>query len=129
MNRHEIGFPLHPPDLDSVVRSFKALADATRVELMLRLSTREQNVRELVEALRAPQSTVSRHLGVLRAAELVTTRRDGTSVYYRLSDAHIGDLVKEAFSHTEHGRLGLPDHSAEGVAPLRPTDSDGATSR
>jgi len=117
MTKHEIGFPLHPQDQRSVVRTFKALADATRVELLLRLSAGEQSVGELVDALAAPQSTVSRHLAVLRAAELVSTRRDGTTVYYRLASAHVGDLVREALSHAEHERLGLPDHGTEANAP------------
>jgi len=126
MKRHEIAFPPHPHDAARVVRTFKALADATRVELLLRLSAGERSVGELVDALGAPQSSVSRHLAVLRAAELVTTRRDGTTVHYRLANAHVGDLVNEAFSHAEHERLGLPDHGAEVAAPAARPDGEAA---
>jgi len=116
MKRHDVDFPLHPQDEASVLRTFKALADPTRVQLILRLGTGERSVGELVDALGAPQSSVSRHLAVLRAAELVTTRRDGTTVYYRLAGDHVVDVVREAFSHAEHGRLGLPDHRVDGLA-------------
>ncbi len=66
----------------------------------------------LVEALGQPQSTVSRHLGLLRSAAVVKTRRETTQVYYRLADAHVAQLVLQAFSHAQHERLGLPDHPA-----------------
>lgn len=110
MRRHDLAPEPHPHDRASVVATFKALADDTRVRLVLRLLEGERNVTELVAALDAPQSTVSRHLAVLRHAYVVAARRDGASIYYRLTDAHVGDLVRQAFSHAEHDRLGLPDH-------------------
>lgn len=111
MNHHELSF--WPSDLTSVGEMFKALADETRIQLVLHLLVGERTVSDLVGTLNLPQSTVSRHLGVLRHAEIVATRRDGTSVYYRLADAHLGDLVRQAFAHAEHKRLGLPDHGTE----------------
>lgn len=114
MRRHRIAPEPHPDDHARVVATFKALADDTRVRLVLLLLDGERNVTELVEALAAPQSTVSRHLAVLRHADLLATRRDGSSIYYRLADSHVGDLVRQAFSHAEHDRLGLPDHDTDG---------------
>lgn len=92
---------------------FKALADETRLRVVLALLAGERSVSDLVAGLDLPQSTVSRHLAVLRHAEVVSTRRKATSVYYRLADAHLGDLVRQAFAHAEHERLGLPDHGEE----------------
>lgn len=110
MHEHHIPTNPHPDDLKRVKDDFRALADETRLQLLLLLSQGEQSVGELVEELGAPQSTVSRHLGILRATELVRTRRDGPRVLYRLATGHVRDLLQQAFSHAEHERLGLADH-------------------
>lgn len=69
--------------MSNPVDIFKALADDVRLRALRALGTAELSVAELVDILELPQSTVSRHLKPLREAELVETRRDGTSVYYR----------------------------------------------
>jgi DNA-binding transcriptional ArsR family regulator len=112
MERHTISTTPHPTDLASVTKTFKALSDPTRARLILLLAEGERTVTELVEALHSPQSTVSRHLAVLRSAELVATRREGAMVHYRLASSHVGDLVYEAFAHAEHERLGLLESEA-----------------
>lgn len=61
---------------------FKALSDATRQQLLQLLTTQELSVSELVEVLRQPQSTVSRHLKVLHEAGLLVDRRVGAAVRY-----------------------------------------------
>jgi ArsR family transcriptional regulator, arsenate/arsenite/antimonite-responsive transcriptional repressor len=66
---------------------FKALGDPTRLRLAVLLAIEgEVCVCRLAEALDAPDFRVSRHLGVMRAAGLVEARRDGTWMYYRLSE-------------------------------------------
>ncbi len=67
------------------VTTFKALGDNTRHLIMQILSHRELAVHELVEALDLPQSTVSRHLRILRDAHLLEDRREGATVYCRAS--------------------------------------------
>ncbi len=66
---------------------FRALADDVRLRLLNAVLMAELSVAELVDVLRLPQSTVSRHLKPLREAGLVETRREGTSVYYRRGNA------------------------------------------
>ncbi len=56
------------------------MADRTRRALLQVLLQNELSVSELVEVLGQPQSTISRHLRVLREAELVRERRDGTTI-------------------------------------------------
>ncbi|WP_263862379.1 ArsR/SmtB family transcription factor [Deinococcus detaillensis] len=80
------------------------------MQLVLLLLQGERSVTGLVDALGQPQSTVSRHLALLRSAQVVKTRREATHIYYRLADAHVAQLVQQAFSHAQHERLGLPDH-------------------
>ncbi len=61
---------------------FQAMADPTRRRLLQLLSIEELNVSEIVDILGQPQSTISRHLRVLRRAGLVNDRRQGASVLY-----------------------------------------------
>jgi DNA-binding transcriptional ArsR family regulator len=110
MKQHHLPETLHPQDMNTVTRMFKTLTEAPRIRLVLLLHKDEKNVGELVEGLELPQSTVSRHLALLRSAELVTTRRVGTHVFYKLKSSHVGDLLEQAFAHAEHERRGLPDH-------------------
>jgi len=64
---------------------FEALADPIRRRiLVLLLKQGELCVCELYQALDLPQPKVSRHLGVLRTAEILIMRREGTWVFYRL---------------------------------------------
>ncbi|HOJ72483.1 MAG TPA: metalloregulator ArsR/SmtB family transcription factor [Phycisphaerae bacterium] len=61
---------------------FKAMADSTRQRILRVLSAEELGVTELVEVLDQPQSTISRHLKVLRDAGLVVERRNGPLVLH-----------------------------------------------
>jgi DNA-binding transcriptional ArsR family regulator len=118
VKRHTV--PLAPlqEDLTRVSEVFKALYEPIRLRLVLLLTDGERNVAELVKVLRLPQSTVSRHLAVLRATKLVHFERQGTRMVYRLSDAHLTALLVEAFSHAEHERLHLADHPLEDARKL-----------
>ncbi len=67
---------------------FAALGDRVRLRLACCLLTASQGlcVCELVDALEESQPNVSRHLKVLKAARLVSERRDGRWIYYELRD-------------------------------------------
>ena len=64
---------------------FKALSEPIRLRILLLLSHGELCVCDLVAVLGTAQSTVSRHLLVLRTAGLITARRKGKWTYYRLA--------------------------------------------
>jgi len=66
----------------ALARMFRVLGDETRLRLLSILTEGERNVTSLCEELRAPQPTVSRHLGILRTAGLVQPRREGKQVFY-----------------------------------------------
>jgi len=73
---------------------FRALADPARVALVARLAGREEVcVCDLVEGSGLAQPTISHHLGILRRAGLVSSRRRGTWAYYRLEADAIRDLA------------------------------------
>lgn len=89
---------------------FKALADETRLRILSLLSHGEMCVSDLDAILRVGQSKVSRHLDYLRKTSLVTSRRAGTLVFYRLDLDHgtmerrVLELWKEWGEATETGR-------------------------
>jgi DNA-binding transcriptional ArsR family regulator len=77
-------------------RFFQVLSDPTRVRLLhLLLDAPEmgRTVSELVEAIGAPQSRISTHLGCLRWCGLVQTSRTGKQIYYRIADARVRNLL------------------------------------
>ncbi len=81
---------------------FKALGDEVRLRILRSVEIAELSVAELVNVLKLPQSSVSRHLKPLRDSGLLETRRDGTSVYYRrgpvFQDAAFAQLLSEKLS-------------------------------
>jgi len=70
-----------------------ALADPTRILILYHLAEKPQFVNELVDALKIPQSTISRHLGVLRERNLVKTVREKATIRYELADHRIIDAL------------------------------------
>ena len=87
------------------------LGDRTRLKILWALATRrEESVGELASATGTQPAGVSQHLAKLRLAGLVTTRRDGTRIYYSLVDSHLRSLVREALNHADHRLKSLPDH-------------------
>ena len=71
----------------------KALAHETRLLLLCLLAEKERSVTELENILSLRQPTVSQQLARLRLDGLVTTRRDGKTVYYRVNDDDIRRVI------------------------------------
>jgi ArsR family transcriptional regulator len=78
-----------------VAEYFKALSHPTRIKIIELLSKREMCVCQMMQALNLDQSHVSRHLMVLRANKMVKTRREGTIIYYSLTDENIINIIDE----------------------------------
>lgn len=74
-------------------RICSALSDTTRITILYLLADKAMYVNEICEMLDIPQSTVSRHLRVLRERNLVTTERQGTAIKYSLLDKRIIDAL------------------------------------
>jgi ArsR family transcriptional regulator len=74
----------------------KTLAQPKRLMLIHELRAGEKSVSQLSSILEISQPNISQHLSILRKRGIVTTRREGATVYYRLSSPRIGqacDLV------------------------------------
>jgi DNA-binding transcriptional ArsR family regulator len=74
--------------------AFKALSDPTRRRILSLLGDRERTVNEIVAEFSLSQPAISRHLGVLREAGLVTAVRRGQSVVYALDSTVVQDVVR-----------------------------------
>lgn len=86
------------PDKDSLetyASKLKALSDPTRLEILYLLSKGEICACEIRPALDKPQSSISRHLNILKNLGFIKSRREGVRVYYKLINPKIADLVKE----------------------------------
>lgn len=86
----------------NILEVFRALGDEARLRILRAVEIAELSVAEIVEALKMPQSSVSRHLKPLRDSGLLETRREGTSVYYRrgpvFQDTVFSQLMTEKLS-------------------------------
>jgi ArsR family transcriptional regulator len=83
---------------DEAVRALRAAGDGTRLRILAALSVRSLCVCELVSLVDVGQPAVSRHLGLLEAAGLVASVRDGRWIEYRLAGAgprtFVGGLLR-----------------------------------
>lgn len=86
------------------------LADATRLQIAGLLLDEEKSVSQLAAELDKPVPGVSQHLAKMRMARLVTTRKQGTSVLYRVENGHVRQLVIDAIGHVEHLLDDVPTH-------------------
>jgi ArsR family transcriptional regulator len=84
------------------VRTLRLLADETRLHLLWHLRDAERSVNDLGRLVERPSPAVSQHLAKLRLGGLVRTRREGTSIYYRLATDHVRELVEDVVAHAQH---------------------------
>ena len=76
----------------------KTLTNPKRIEILNALKTDEKTVTELVELLGASKANVSQHLAVMRHKGILTTRRAGVNIFYRVSNPKVIEacaLMKE----------------------------------
>jgi DNA-binding transcriptional ArsR family regulator len=83
-------------DPDDVADVMAALASPSRLEIVRLLADAELDVTELAHRLGASVATMSHHLGPLRRAGLVTSRRHGTRILNRLADPDVLELCATA---------------------------------
>ena len=85
--------------LEKLAEFFKVFGDRTRLNILKLLLEKELNVTEISEKLEMNSSAISHQLRVLRAANLVKTRKDGKEVFYMLSDDHVKKIYEVGLEH------------------------------
>ncbi len=86
----------------------KALADESRLRIIVALDGRELCVCQLTELLGLATSTVSRHISVLRQAGLVSSRKKGKWVFYSLNRDERSADIQSAIGWVLDNRAALP---------------------
>ncbi|HQR11354.1 MAG TPA: metalloregulator ArsR/SmtB family transcription factor [Casimicrobiaceae bacterium] len=78
----------------AVARHFGVLAEPTRLKILNAICREERSVTMIVATTGATQTNVSRHLALMRAAGVVSRRKDGNTVYYRASDPELMEICR-----------------------------------
>lgn len=102
----DIPRPLPEPLVELIAQRFRVIGEPMRIKLLDRLRDGSATVGELVEALGASQQNVSKHLGVLHQAGIVSRAKEGTSVRYAIADDTVFALCEQVCG-------GLRDQLAE----------------
>ena len=85
--------------LQGLRETFMLLGDVTRLKICLALAREELCVCDIAALLSVSESAVSHQLRLMRAMRLVRYHKEGKMVYYRLDDAHIGQLIHLGAEH------------------------------
>ncbi len=88
--------------MKQLVKVFKALSDPNRIRIIKMLEVRPLCVCEITNTLRLATSTVSKHLSLLKEADLIRDKKDGKWIYYHLNEEAAqpyGHLILRAMSN------------------------------
>ncbi|MFN2145503.1 MAG: ArsR/SmtB family transcription factor [Anaerolineales bacterium] len=94
------------------------LADPNRILILYELDKGPHNVSDLATTLEIPQPTVSRHLKILRERNMVTSERDGQSVFYSLTDKRVIqalDLLRGMLADSLESQINLARSASESI--------------
>lgn len=116
--------------MEELVRVMKALSDPGRITILKLLGTRELCACEIIRALGLAQPTISRHMRILADARLVTSRKVGSWVHYRVAESpaspYARTMLAELSGWLEDDaallalRAGLPEPEAQNTTGCRP---------
>jgi DNA-binding transcriptional ArsR family regulator len=87
--------PLPEPLIELVAQRFRVLGEPMRIKLLDLLRERDATVGELQEALGASQQNISKHLGILHAAGMVSRTKQRNQVRYSISDPSVFELCDQ----------------------------------
>jgi len=82
----------------SVSKAFRALADPTRRQILQELKNGELSAGQITACFSISGPSISRHLSILKNADLVSERRDGNRIFYRLEPEQIALTVGDFLS-------------------------------
>lgn len=101
---------------------FQALAHPTRIAILELLSEGELSAGVLIEKLGMEQANVSQHLSVLRAKQIVVTRKAGNHVFYAVRDPvllEVLSLMRSYFQNHLREAMGMLDQMEQTAVPRR----------
>lgn len=78
---------------------FKTFGDSTRIRILFVLFEAEVCVCDIAETLHMTQSAISHQLRILKQSKLISSRRNGKSVFYSLADEHVKTIIAQGMEH------------------------------
>jgi len=88
-----IDFAAMVDNVEQAEQMLKILANKNRLMILCSLQDGEMSVSELNEAVPLAQSALSQHLAALRKAQIVATRRESQTIYYRVVDENVVSIL------------------------------------
>lgn len=116
-NEKSCTFGIDSSFVELAVEVFALMADATRIQIILALREHELPVNALAGIVGKAPATVSQHLAKLRLGHMVKARRQGTQMFYSLTDEHARRLITEAVFQAEHALSDRPLHHTAAMDP------------
>ena len=89
--------------LSSLTYFFKILSCPSRVRILFEISKSELCVSDIALKLEMTKSQVSHHLQILRLNRLVSYRRSGKTIFYKVIDDHVSSILEQGLTHVEEG--------------------------
>ncbi|MCI1952688.1 MAG: metalloregulator ArsR/SmtB family transcription factor [Clostridiales bacterium] len=90
------------PDEDTLYdlsELFKIFGDSTRIKILYVLFESEMCVCDIAQLLQMTQSAISHQLRALKQSKLVSSRREGKTVFYALADSHVRTILDQGMEH------------------------------
>jgi DNA-binding transcriptional ArsR family regulator len=116
---------------ESVARYFSVLGEPTRLRILYALCHEEKCVNEIIKVTALAQANVSRHLGLMYQAGMLSRRREGTQIFYKVADPMYIELCRtvslQVAGRAESASVSREsfDHFVEDMTP--PQDSKAKT--
>ena len=85
--------------IDKMETLLNVASDFTRLKILYAIKDSRKSVSQIVNLVDASQSLISHQLSVLKKNNLVSSEKDGTSVYYKLTDDHVVKLISIVYEH------------------------------
>ncbi len=121
---------------ESVARYFSVLGEPTRLRILHALCQEEKCVNDIIKVTGLAQANVSRHLGLMYQAGMLSRRREGTQIFYKVADPLYVELcrsvttqllvradpataAREGLSHFADGLSAPADHTTASHSPIQ----------
>lgn len=118
---------------EAAARYFSVLGEPTRLRILHAICQEERCVNEIIKTTGLAQANVSRHLGLMYQAGLLSRRREGTQIFYRVADPMYVELCRtvtqqvisrmDELSRARCAQQGLPQDFSLPFPPVYPKEN------
>ena len=80
-------------NIEQAAVAMQAMSHPSRIKILCLLSSGEQMVQDITDAIGTSQSNISQHLGILKACGMIVSRKEATKTYYSIEDPRIFKMI------------------------------------